>query len=43
VGPGRSFCLLGPLTVRCGGTVVVVLRAVLAALLLRCNHVGADR
>jgi DNA-binding SARP family transcriptional activator/tetratricopeptide (TPR) repeat protein len=38
-----EFCLLGPLTVRCGGTAVAVprgrQRAVLAALLLRANHV----
>jgi DNA-binding SARP family transcriptional activator len=40
-----EFCLLGPLTVRCGPTVVAVprgrQRAVLAALLLRANHVVA--
>jgi DNA-binding SARP family transcriptional activator/tetratricopeptide (TPR) repeat protein len=40
---GTEFCLLGPLTVRCGGTTLTVprgrLRAVLAALLLRANHV----
>jgi DNA-binding SARP family transcriptional activator len=40
-----EFCLLGPLTVRCGGTAVAVprgrQRAVLAALLLRANHVVA--
>jgi DNA-binding SARP family transcriptional activator len=38
-----EFCLLGPLTVRCDGTTLAVprgrLRAVLAALLLRANHV----
>jgi DNA-binding SARP family transcriptional activator/Tfp pilus assembly protein PilF len=58
VAAGTQFCLLGPLTVRCGGTVLAVprgrQRAVLAALLLRANHVvsvdelaeamwGADR
>jgi DNA-binding SARP family transcriptional activator len=40
---GMEFCLLGPLTVRCGGTALAVprgrQRAVLAALLLRANHV----
>jgi DNA-binding SARP family transcriptional activator/tetratricopeptide (TPR) repeat protein len=40
-----EFCLLGPLTVRCGGTALAVprgrQRAVLAALLLRANHVAA--
>ncbi len=40
---GTEFCLLGPLTVRCGGTALTVprgrVRAVLAALLLRANHV----
>jgi DNA-binding SARP family transcriptional activator len=40
---GTEFGLLGPLTVRCGDTAVIVpggkLRAVLAALLLRANHV----
>lgn len=39
---GMEFCLLGPLVVRCGGTVVVVRRghqrAVLAALLLHANR-----
>lgn len=38
-----EFCLLGPLTVRCGGTALTVprgsQRAVLAALLLRANRV----
>lgn len=38
-----EFCLLGPLTVRCDGTTLAVprgrLRAMLAALLLRANHV----
>jgi DNA-binding SARP family transcriptional activator/tetratricopeptide (TPR) repeat protein len=38
-----EFCLLGPLTVRCGGVAVAVpqgrQRAVLAALLLHANHV----
>jgi len=38
-----EFCLLGPLTVRCGGTALAVprgrQRAVLATLLLRANHV----
>jgi DNA-binding SARP family transcriptional activator len=40
---GTEFYLLGPLTVRCGGTALAVprgrQRAVLAALLLRANHV----
>jgi DNA-binding SARP family transcriptional activator len=40
---GMEFCLLGPLAVRCGGTALAVprgrQRAVLAALLLRANHV----
>jgi DNA-binding SARP family transcriptional activator len=40
---GMEFCLLGPLTVRCGDMAVAVprgrQRAVLAALLLRANHV----
>jgi DNA-binding SARP family transcriptional activator/tetratricopeptide (TPR) repeat protein len=40
---GTKFCLLGPLTVRCGGTALAVprgrQRAVLAALLLSANHV----
>jgi DNA-binding SARP family transcriptional activator/tetratricopeptide (TPR) repeat protein len=40
-----EFCLLGPLTVRRGGTALAVprgrQRAVLAALLLRANHVAA--
>jgi DNA-binding SARP family transcriptional activator len=40
---GVEFCLLGPLTVRCGGAALAVprgrQRAVLAALLLRANHV----
>jgi DNA-binding SARP family transcriptional activator len=43
VATGIEFCLLGPLTVRCGGTALAVprgrQRAVLAALLLRGNHV----
>jgi DNA-binding SARP family transcriptional activator len=40
---GTEFGLLGPLTVRCDGTALTIprgrLRAVLAALLLRANHV----
>jgi DNA-binding SARP family transcriptional activator len=43
VATGMEFCLLGPLTVRCGGTAVALprgrQRALLVALLLRGNHV----
>jgi DNA-binding SARP family transcriptional activator len=43
VATGMEFCLLGPLTVRCGGTAVALprgrQRALLVALLLRSNHV----